>query len=379
MKKNALALILTFSFLLNVNILYADSDYYIMVNRATNCVTVYDNSGTPVKAMICSVGANNATPLGTFSTSQQLRWHHLYGDEYGQYCTRIVDDILFHSVSYYTLDPGNLNVANYNMLGQADSLGCVRLTVEDAKWIYDNCTLNTEVIIFDGTEENDPLPRPVAIKLGERAPYAWDPTDPSEDNPYNSLGVTITTEQYAKTIYQDSSQNAESFAEYIRSGVTAYDTAGNVIDFSFETNADPAVSGSYEIIYTAEDALGRSGSLETMLTVLSSDGSSGNTYTNDIEFVSAVSAETHPVNTDITITSKNKIKLVARGDYENTEWLSSYLRGGVHAYDSEENEIYFSLETNTDPTRFAVYRLTNKAADSSETSAALNTVIIVMP
>ncbi|MCD7777803.1 MAG: L,D-transpeptidase family protein [Clostridiales bacterium] len=379
MKKTVFALILIFTFLLNIHIIYADSDYYIKVNRVTNCVTIYDKSGESVKAMICSVGANNTTPLGAFNTSQQLRWHHLYGDEYGQYCTRIVDDILFHSVPYYTLNPGDLNIDNYNMLGQADSLGCVRLTVEDAKWIYDNCGLDTEVIIFDGTEDDDPLQRPDAIKFGERAPYTWDPTDPSEDNPYNSLGVKIVTEQHAKTIYQDSSQNTEGLSEYIRNGVTAYDTAGNEIDFSFETNADPSKSGSYEIIYTAEDALGRFDSLETMLTVLPSDRDSDGSYTGGIEFVSAVSSETSAENSEITITSKNKIKLLSRGDYENTEWLSGYLRGGVHAYDADGNETYFSLETDADPTKFGVYGVTYKAAGSSGGTAVLSTAAVVMP
>ena len=38
----------------------------------------------------------------------------------------------------------------YNKLGQQASMGCVRLTVEDAKWIAENCAEGTTVEIYDG-------------------------------------------------------------------------------------------------------------------------------------------------------------------------------------------------------------------------------------
>ena len=72
--------------------------YYIKINRRQNCVTVYemDKKGKysiPVKAMACSVGVNNATPTGTFSISNQYRWHQLMGGVYGQYCSSIVGGV----------------------------------------------------------------------------------------------------------------------------------------------------------------------------------------------------------------------------------------------------------------------------------------------
>ncbi len=263
------ALLTALILLLNINILYADSDYYIKVNRSTNCVTVYSGEGTAVKAMICSVGANGATPTGTYSTSEKYRWRALFGNEYGQYCTRITGHILFHSVPYFSQNENDLNTENYNMLGEADSLGCIRLTAADAKWIYDNCPIGTQVTIFDGTEAEDPLGKPSALKLGENAPYpTWDPTDPSEENPYNSLGVKIISEKYVRSVYQNSYQTREELLEYLRYGVKAYDTAGNEIDFTLETEAAPAVSGIYNVTYRAEDAAGKSSSLKTVFMVL---------------------------------------------------------------------------------------------------------------
>ena len=42
-----------------------------------------------------------------------------------------------------------LNKTSVRKLGRRASHGCIRLTVEDAKWIYDNCPAGTTVIIQD--------------------------------------------------------------------------------------------------------------------------------------------------------------------------------------------------------------------------------------
>ena len=112
--------------------------YYIRINRKQNCVTIYkqDSKGkytVPVKAMACSTGVNNATPLGTFTLSNKYRWHMLMGNVYGQYCSRITGGVLFHSVYYSAQDPSKLAYNSYNRLGQAASHGCLRLNVADAK------------------------------------------------------------------------------------------------------------------------------------------------------------------------------------------------------------------------------------------------------
>ena len=62
--------------------------YYIKINRKQNCVTIYkqDDKGeytVPVKAMACSTGVNNATPLGKFPLGTKYRWHALMGNVYG--------------------------------------------------------------------------------------------------------------------------------------------------------------------------------------------------------------------------------------------------------------------------------------------------------
>lgn len=170
----------------------AEFPYYIKVNRRQNCITVYtsDENGeytVPYKAMICSTGLYNATPRGTFHLSTKYLWRELYGKVYGQYATRITGGVLFHSVPYYKKSKSALCTEKYNKLGQQASMGCVRLTVEDAKWIADNCPSGTTVEIYED-DDPGPLGKPEAAHIDTDSPNkGWDPTDPDVANPWHQL------------------------------------------------------------------------------------------------------------------------------------------------------------------------------------------------
>ncbi len=172
--------------------------YYIKINYTQNCVTIYtkDDDGyytKPVKAMICSTG--KATPTsGVYSTTDKYRWGWLNGGVCGQYCTRIVGSILFHSVPYTTNKTNALEYWEYDKLGTSASAGCVRLTVTDAKWIYDNCAKGTKVEFYSDSNPG-PLGRPTAKKISDAEGELknWDPTDPDANNPWKSYaGATPT-------------------------------------------------------------------------------------------------------------------------------------------------------------------------------------------
>lgn len=170
----------------------AEFPYYIKVNRRQNCITVYtsDENGeytVPYKAMICSTGLYNATPRGTFHLSTKYLWRELYGKVYGQYATRITGGVLFHSVPYYKKSKSALCTEKYNKLGQQASMGCVRLTVEDAKWIAYNCPSGTTVEIYED-DDPGPLGKPEAAHIDTDSPNkGWDPTDPDVENPWHQL------------------------------------------------------------------------------------------------------------------------------------------------------------------------------------------------
>ena len=166
--------------------------YWIKVNCAANTVTIYkkDDNGeytVPIKAMVCSVGSS--TPRsGVYKTPQKSRWGVLIGPVWGQYCTRITGQILFHSVPYLKQqDPSSLEYWEYDRLGTQRSLGCIRLTVADAQWIYYNCPLGTSVEFYSSSNPG-PLGKPSAKKVtGYGAPLMnWDPTDPDPNNPWRN-------------------------------------------------------------------------------------------------------------------------------------------------------------------------------------------------
>ncbi len=146
----------------------ARTKYYIKVNYGANVVTIYTNDengnfSIPVKAMVCSTG--RATPKsGTYKIQSRWEWLGLIGNVYGHYSTQIVGNILFHSVPYLKkYDPASLEYWEYDKLGTTASAGCIRLTVADAKWIYNNIPRGTSVEFYSSGDPG-PLRKTISEK-----------------------------------------------------------------------------------------------------------------------------------------------------------------------------------------------------------------------
>jgi hypothetical protein len=230
--------------------------YLIKVNRVFNTITIYqkDEAGEykePIKAMVCSVGEKGTQTIrGTFMTKEKYRWKALLGDVWGQYSTRIVGGILFHSVYYYENgNPASLATREYNKLGSAASHGCIRLTVEDAKWIYDNCAIGTTVVIYDDKDSPGPLGKPESIKLPTS--LRWDPTDPNKKNPYKDKLPQIVGIKDLTVAWGDKVN--------LLKGVIAKSSVG--LDITSQLIVDGEINsyipGEYKIGYYVTDALGR--------------------------------------------------------------------------------------------------------------------------
>ncbi len=237
--------------------------YYIDLNRVMNTVTVYtyDDNGeytVPVKAMRCATGGEN-TPLGTFSLSDKFEFAELLYNSYGQYCTRINGPILFHSSTYTALKKDTLSAEDYNLLGESVSHGCVRLTTEDAKWIYENCDKGTVVRVYDDVSNPGPLGKPETIKVPDGT--LWDPTDPDENNPWK-LKKPIISGAKNRVLYE-----YDTFD--IFEGITVVDTCGNDVlsDVVTEGDVDLDIPGVYAVTYSITDLLGRSDSVTITVTV----------------------------------------------------------------------------------------------------------------
>ncbi len=162
--------------------------YSIVVYLKSQSVAVYtskDKGKTvkQVKCFTCSSGIEaSPTPTGDFSIIGKHRWRSLQGNVFGQYCSRIHGHILFHSTPYLKEKPSSLDDAEYDKLGTAVSHGCIRMSVGDCKWIYDNAPLGTPVSIVE--EEGPTGATPVSRNPGKKY-SGWDPTDKwSKGNPY---------------------------------------------------------------------------------------------------------------------------------------------------------------------------------------------------
>lgn len=238
--------------------------YLIKVNRTQNCVTVYtyDENGeytVPVRAMVCSTGKNNQTITGTYGIYFKNEWHALFDNVYGQYVSGISGNYLFHSVPYYSPQPDELEVDEYNKLGTQASLGCVRLAVADAKWIFDNCPLNTTVTIYDD-DNPGPLGKPKAIKITDKK-CGWDPTDNNDKNPYNDKAPVIKGAKDC-TVAQNSK------FEPLKN-IKALDTCSNDITDKVEIigNVTTSRKGVYKVTYSVIDTLNRTATTDIYVTV----------------------------------------------------------------------------------------------------------------
>lgn len=164
------------------DIIGKQKSYKLRVNKELNCLTVFAKDGDngyilPVKSMLTSVGDD--TPVGTFKTPEKYRWRLMVNDTYTQYATRIIagQGFLFHSITYEKADPMTLITSGYNNLGVTRSLGCVRLNCLNAKWVYDNCSIGTEVEIYNDASVPGPFYKPYQVWIPEN--QTWDPTDPA--------------------------------------------------------------------------------------------------------------------------------------------------------------------------------------------------------
>lgn len=194
--------------------------YRLEVNCEQNVVNVYekDENGeykNCVKVMLCSVGS--ATPKsGTYSLKKYggWEWKGLQGDVFGQYATQITGNILFHSVPYTKRgDNSSLEYWEYDKLGTPASLGCIRLTVKNAKWIYDNCASGTKVYFYKDSNPG-PLGKPSERKIsGDSEVNGWDPTDPDSDNPWKNYDSTKKNDK--ENMESDKNNNIENKTENI--------------------------------------------------------------------------------------------------------------------------------------------------------------------
>lgn len=113
----------------------------------SNCfVTVYNGSygnWHAVRTFPCAPGkASTPTKLGVFTVGIK---GYVFGHGYScYYYTQYSGDYLFHSIKY---NPGTFDVQDGTM-GRPASEGCIRLWIENAKYIYDYVPSGSTVLLY---------------------------------------------------------------------------------------------------------------------------------------------------------------------------------------------------------------------------------------
>ncbi|MGI6150555.1 MAG: L,D-transpeptidase family protein [Christensenellales bacterium] len=175
----AVALLLCATFLLSMApatayawrpdpVTYANADperYTIIVDLVNKIVTVYEREGdnaygSIARQSLCTIGASGTeTPAGSWRLTDRRRRFGYFSkyDVYAQYWVQVVGGIYFHSILYTKPQEGHFTRTSFYALGTAASHGCIRLLVEDARWIYYNCPPGTLVVVTRNKAENPEL------------------------------------------------------------------------------------------------------------------------------------------------------------------------------------------------------------------------------
>ena len=138
--------------------------YFIEVDVANQLIKVFkrdqNNEFTDLhKIFTASTGTEKfPSDVGTWTLNgRRARWATFptWGGGLAEYWTRINSSIAFHSF-LYTSDR-RINMGSVNKLGRPASHGCIRLTIQDAKWIYDNIREGVDVWIHEDAPKDPEL------------------------------------------------------------------------------------------------------------------------------------------------------------------------------------------------------------------------------
>lgn len=132
----------------NQNIDFTNSDdFRIEVDLTKQKVFVYYKDNL-IRDMICSGGTDQSpTPLGEFKTSEKIEYDWIPRFNVGAYYwIRFYKKYLFHSVPFD--ENKEMIIKEYEKLGSPASHGCIRLKLEEAKWLYEKLPSGVKVIIY---------------------------------------------------------------------------------------------------------------------------------------------------------------------------------------------------------------------------------------
>ena len=150
--------------------------YYILLDLKNQIITVFEKDSEGeytkiVRRFLCSSGSNTPddpedpedigtpTPTGIYKIGGRERFGEFtnFRGTFARYWTQVVGNIYFHSVMFSKRDINTLQSGAYGGLGSPRSHGCVRLYVEDAKWLYYYACPGTTIKVSSTEPKNNAL------------------------------------------------------------------------------------------------------------------------------------------------------------------------------------------------------------------------------
>lgn len=157
--------------------------YYIVLDLTNQIVTVYEKDADGaytriVRRFLCTTGRTETdpedpedegtpTPTGIWKIGGRERFGKFanYGSEYARYWVQIVGSVFFHSIMFGRRDVNYMKKSAFSNLGKNVSHGCVRLYVEDAKWLYYYACPGTTLLVTTGVKRNNTLKKALRSSL----------------------------------------------------------------------------------------------------------------------------------------------------------------------------------------------------------------------
>ena len=142
-----------------------DMPYYIGVDLTNQIVTVYRTEDDAiVRQMLTSTGINDSTPEGTFymepkgRLSERGEWTWLRQYQcWVKFASRIYHGYMFHSLPFEEKDESTMIEQSVKEFGMPASHGCMRLRVDDARFIAKECLQGTKVVIYKNEVKEEEL------------------------------------------------------------------------------------------------------------------------------------------------------------------------------------------------------------------------------
>ncbi len=184
--------------------------YYIELDTGNQVVTVYqkDDAGEYtriVRRMVCTTGKTeprgeepaSPTPSGRWKMGARERFGKFaaFGGEYARYWTQIVGGVYFHSIMFGKREITALKKGPFSNLGSNGSHGCVRLYVEDAKWLYYNACPGTTVnVVSKSRKAGLAVSLKTDMKFADYDAFQQNIFD-NEPLPYREAWITVENAQ----------------------------------------------------------------------------------------------------------------------------------------------------------------------------------------